>query len=390
MPKLTRYLQKIFANNSNEVGVFGTGVDKETSKNVETLQSAEYEGGWSEAIITNKNYPIWQEMDGVQYGLSYQLKYLFQNGIPEWLSTETYYTNSYCRYGSDIYYSLQDDNTNHNPALHDGWWTLLNHANKDLTNLSSLGNARLQYAPFSINAGSVSAGNNNTLTYSGNTYTCAPCTITSVDGRILVDSNTRSRTLSVSSDGTYSIVKNVTNGDLSLVSPIVFSYQAPANQTLYWLDRATTPASFKYYDTVLGQWRPANDLVYIGTLTVSGGNIVSLTNRQFNNSGYYVTTYQEPYLLNSYKTGNTWYRKYFQNWCEQGGLVTVGGVAGTYTVSFLNAFADTYYSIQLTPVRSDTTVTPVLTPTEKNTGSMKIECNANIASFYWTVCGYIS
>ena len=125
MPKLTRYLQKIFANNSNQVGVFGTGVDKETSKNVETLQSVDYEEGWSSAIITNKNYPIWQEMDGVQYGLSYQLKYLFQNGIPEWLSTETYYTNSYCRVGSNVYYSLQDDNTNHNPALNDGWWTPL-------------------------------------------------------------------------------------------------------------------------------------------------------------------------------------------------------------------------------------------------------------------------
>jgi len=125
MPKLTRYLQKIFANNSNEVGVFGTGVDKETSKNVETLQSSDYEEGWSSAIITNKNYPIWQEMDGVQYGLSYQLKYLFQNGIPEWLNTETYYENSYCRVGSTIYYSLQDNNTNHNPALQDGWWTPL-------------------------------------------------------------------------------------------------------------------------------------------------------------------------------------------------------------------------------------------------------------------------
>ena len=141
MPKLTRYLQKIFANNSNEVGVFGTGVDKETSKNVETLQSADYENGWSSAIITNKNYPIWQEMDGVQYGLSYQIKYLEQSGIPEWISTETYYTNSYCRVGSNIYYSLQDDNTNHNPALNDGWWTLLlaSKADTDLSNLNTTG-----------------------------------------------------------------------------------------------------------------------------------------------------------------------------------------------------------------------------------------------------------
>lgn len=133
MAKLTRYLQKIFANNSNEVGVFGTGVDKETSKNVETLQSADYENGWSSAIITNKNYPIWQEMDGVQYGLSYQLKYLFQSGIPEWLSTETYYANtSFCQYGGKIYQSLQDNNTNHNPALDDGYWTPLLTSNRSI------------------------------------------------------------------------------------------------------------------------------------------------------------------------------------------------------------------------------------------------------------------
>ena len=133
MPKLTRYLQKIFANNSNQVGVFGTGVDKETSKNVETLQSADYENGWSSAIITNKNYPIWQEMDGVQYGLSYQLKYLFQSGIPEWLSTETYYANtSFCQYGGKIYQSLQDNNTNHSPALNDGYWTPLLTSNRSI------------------------------------------------------------------------------------------------------------------------------------------------------------------------------------------------------------------------------------------------------------------
>lgn len=133
MANLTRYKQKIFANNSDQVGVFGTGVEKVTSKNVETLQSAEYEGGWSEAIITNKNYPIWQEMDGVQYGFSYQLAYLLQKGMPQWLSTETYYTNDYCRVGSTIYYSLQDNNINHNPAANDGYWTPL------LTNNRSIG-----------------------------------------------------------------------------------------------------------------------------------------------------------------------------------------------------------------------------------------------------------
>ena len=122
MANLTRYKQKIFANNSNQVGVFGTGVNKVASKNVETLQSADYEDGWSAAIITDKNYPIWQERDGVDYGFSYQLAYLMQKGIPDWLSTEEYYQNDFCKLGNIVYYSLQDNNINQNPSTETTYW----------------------------------------------------------------------------------------------------------------------------------------------------------------------------------------------------------------------------------------------------------------------------
>lgn len=122
MANLTRYKQKIFADNSNQVGVFGTGVNKVTSKNVETLQSSDYSDGWSAAVVTNKNYPIWQERDGVDYGFSYQLAYLLQKGIPDWLSTETYYQNDYCKSGNKIYYSLVDNNTNHAPESSPTYW----------------------------------------------------------------------------------------------------------------------------------------------------------------------------------------------------------------------------------------------------------------------------
>ena len=144
MTNLTRYKQKIFAENSNQIGVFGTGVNKVASTNVETLQSAKYSNGWSAAIVTNKNYPIWQERDGVDYGFSYQLAYLLQKGIPDWLATETYYTNDYCKYGSDIYYSLQDNNIGQNPAGTTGYWKLFaSGANTDLSNLTSTGKTKV-------------------------------------------------------------------------------------------------------------------------------------------------------------------------------------------------------------------------------------------------------
>ena len=177
MANLTRYKQKIFANNSNQVGVFGTGVNKVASKDVETLQSADYEDGWSSAIVTSKNYPVWQERDGVDYGFSYQLAYLLQKGIPDWLSTETYYTNDFCKMGNVIYYSLQDDNIGKNPTTEPTYWNKFEQgANTDLSNLTNFGNARLQYAPFAINDGVVLNGENNTLTLPAGSSTTAEMT----------------------------------------------------------------------------------------------------------------------------------------------------------------------------------------------------------------------
>lgn len=143
MAKLQRYLQKIFANNSNQVGVFGTGVNKETSKNVETLQSADYKIGWSAAIVTNKNYPIWQERDGVDYGFSYQLAYLMQQGIPEWLSTETYYTTSYCQYNGGIYRSKVNNNIGKVPVANvsNDYWQFLG---RDFLNTQQITNCLLE------------------------------------------------------------------------------------------------------------------------------------------------------------------------------------------------------------------------------------------------------
>ena len=159
MTNLTRYFQKIFAKNSNQIGVFGTGVNKQASTNVETLQSADYEEGWSAAIITNKNYPVYQEMDGVMYGMTYQLAYLLQKGVPEWLNTETYYQTDMCKVGNTIYISLVDNNINHNPLSHDGYWSVYTGNNNQVTNCLLEVPQRINYTlvdgVFTVKAGSV-------------------------------------------------------------------------------------------------------------------------------------------------------------------------------------------------------------------------------------------
>lgn len=131
MSKLARKLQKIFSETSSENGQFGSGTagTKVLSDDLDTIQSlAAWLGGWSDAVVGDANLPTLEEMNGVQYTITSQLKYLFQQGIPEYLSTETYYQYSIVIDPStfSLYGSLIDNNTGN--ALTDtaSWKLLLN------------------------------------------------------------------------------------------------------------------------------------------------------------------------------------------------------------------------------------------------------------------------
>lgn len=119
MAKIQRKAQKIFAGaaNTDEKAVFGsmkTGTPV-YSDDVEQLQSSDYEQGWQNSIVLEKA-PFLEEMNGVQYGLSSQIAYLLQQGIPEWDAETTYYTNGFCSYNGVIYKSLIDDNLGNIPS----------------------------------------------------------------------------------------------------------------------------------------------------------------------------------------------------------------------------------------------------------------------------------
>jgi len=53
-----------------------------------------------------------------------QADHVSKNGIPEWISTETYPVGGLCLLGGIIYKSLQNTNLNKNPLLEPTWWTL--------------------------------------------------------------------------------------------------------------------------------------------------------------------------------------------------------------------------------------------------------------------------
>ena len=133
MARIPRKTQKVFCGNSNagEIAVFGTMKTgtPQYSTDIETLQSNEYEQGWSDAILNDKA-PYLEEMNGVQYGLSSQIAYMLQQGLAcEYDAGTTYYKGSTVAVINDTtvtYYKAVADNfSNINPVSDDGThWVL--------------------------------------------------------------------------------------------------------------------------------------------------------------------------------------------------------------------------------------------------------------------------
>jgi hypothetical protein len=97
MARVTRKTQKIFALGAANNGQFGSAVAGTyvLSTDPAVLQNlAAWNSGWLSATVGAKFFPTLEEMQGIQYVQTYQLAYMFQEGIPEYDSGTTYYTNS--------------------------------------------------------------------------------------------------------------------------------------------------------------------------------------------------------------------------------------------------------------------------------------------------------
>lgn len=124
MAKLNRLTAKIFGetasttNTPKEIGQFGSakaGAYNATG-DVATIQSLPaWSNGWIDAVTPTDQFPPLPEMTGVHKVLSYQNAYLLQQGIPEWDSATTYYTNNFCSKAGKIYISQSDENLNNDP-----------------------------------------------------------------------------------------------------------------------------------------------------------------------------------------------------------------------------------------------------------------------------------
>lgn len=137
MAKLTRVFQKIFGVNSPNTGQFGSaqlGTKELTSDPAEIQALAAWTDGWTGAVISPQALPTYEEDQGIHLVETYQLAYLFQEGIPEWDSLTTYFQNSVVKLAGtyEIYGSLTNNNIGN--ALTDTTnWTFLQNLQRDIS-----------------------------------------------------------------------------------------------------------------------------------------------------------------------------------------------------------------------------------------------------------------
>lgn len=130
--KLTRKLLKQFASSAPEaeIDVFGSlaAAALDTSLDPDEIQSlSAWLGGWADEVIDDDN-PVLEDRNAVDFVYSYMMKTIFQMGIPEWLTTETYFIGSIVNVSGVLYKSLT--NTNQGNAVTDtNYWERYNPGN---------------------------------------------------------------------------------------------------------------------------------------------------------------------------------------------------------------------------------------------------------------------
>ena len=129
MPRLPRVLQKIFggalAANPNvaQIGSLKAGAPQYTTDLAVMQALSNYEQGF-QGVVVGTNSPAIQDMTALLLLVTKQLKYLFQQGIPEWIATETYYVDQYVSVNGVIYISKTDNNIGNLVSDTNHWKTL--------------------------------------------------------------------------------------------------------------------------------------------------------------------------------------------------------------------------------------------------------------------------
>lgn len=95
-------------------------------------------------------------------------------------------------------------------------------------------------------------------------------------------------------------------------------------------------------------------------------------------------------VVETYQNGTSWYRIYSDGWCEQGGVTTASSSA-TKTVTLLQNYRDTTYTVVLgSSYSATTTFTSIVHLNTKSVGSFQIIDSTNTTVLtYWQTSGYL-
>ena len=144
MAKIDRVLSKIFASepdNASDVRVFGSE-KAGAPANAATAEEAERLGAWLkgwQGAVDNNNSPNIEGANAILLAITSHLKYFYQQGMPEYSSTETYYAGSFAKSNNKIIISLVDDNLNNDVSDVSFWQEFTSGLSRnDILNLAGL------------------------------------------------------------------------------------------------------------------------------------------------------------------------------------------------------------------------------------------------------------
>jgi hypothetical protein len=141
---------------TNEMTVYGK-IDAPVLDNMVTMIQPEYYRGWGiNDPITDPN-PYIQDFNAFAYSMSLYNGYIYQEGIVDYTTTQTYYTNSMTKYNNEIWISTNDGNIGNLPDVGGGFsnYTLIGSESEGIDNrepLIHMGNGYLvRYKTFGDN-----------------------------------------------------------------------------------------------------------------------------------------------------------------------------------------------------------------------------------------------
>ena len=412
MAKLQRKSAKVFAEqaqaNVGGIAQFGSlaAGNIQYSKDIDVIQALDaYKQGWQSAVVGNKS-PAMEDRNALDYLLSYQQAYIMQHGVPEWLSTETYYQNSYVvDSNGELRTSTIDDNIGNDPAqdLAGQYWGYAgsrgsgkrigevyfsqsklatdNPGALPLFTGDIINNASNIYPEFFawVSSHTELCVTQEQYTSRINQYGECPFYVVNTTNNTIrlpklanyIKMANSTNNITQSADGLPNIVGNLETGVRGSISSATGAFSAVGNKVVDWGGTGVqslykeTRFSASDYNSKYGastDVTPAHTTVFpwvcayqtaIPASTAQAAEFLQTMNSKVSVDDLA----QAQVVVESYSNGTSWYRVWSDGWCEQGG-VTPTGSNGYDTITLLKPYRDTNYSVIMTG-RTDTGSTQV-------------------------------